>query len=66
MGRRERCRIDSRHPNSGLVDLEQIGYQRVEVDIGVRKVIKGQFLPIPTTVRLATLFLTDKGDKTHI
>ncbi len=44
----ERCRVDGRHPDACLVDLEELGDERIEVDVCVSKVIKGQFLPIPT------------------
>lgn len=39
--------VDRGHPDSGLVDLEQIGDQGVEVDVGVREVVEGEFLPVP-------------------
>lgn len=41
------CRIDGRHPNSRLVDLEKIRDERVEVDVRVGKVVEGKLLPIP-------------------
>lgn len=44
----ERCRVDGRHPNSGLVDLEKICYQGVEVDVSIGKVVECKLLPIPS------------------
>ena len=46
----ERGGVDGRHPDSGLVDLEQVCDQRVEVDVRVREVVEGEFLPVPVTV----------------
>ena len=47
-GRRdEGRRVDSRHPDSGFVDLEKIGYQRIKVDVRIGKVVECEFLPIP-------------------
>ena len=43
----ERGRIDGRHPDAGLVDLEELGDERVEVDVRVGKVVEGQLLPVP-------------------
>jgi hypothetical protein len=43
----ERSGIDSRHPNPRLVYLEQVCYKRVEIDIGVRKIVERQLFPIP-------------------
>ena len=47
--RRERGRIDSRHPDASLVDFEQIRYQGIEIDVRVGEVVEGQFLPVPGT-----------------
>jgi hypothetical protein len=45
--RNERGWIDCRHPNPGLVDLEEIRHKRVEVDVGIGKVIEGELFPVP-------------------
>ncbi len=44
---RERGRVDGRHPDARLVDLEQVRDERVEVDVRVGEVVEGQFLPVP-------------------
>ena len=43
----ERGRVDCGHPDSGLVDLEEVGNEGVEVDVGVGEVVEGQLLPVP-------------------
>ena len=43
----ERGGVDGGHPNSGLVDLEQVGNQRVEIDVGISKIVKRELLPVP-------------------
>lgn len=43
----ERGRVDCGHPDSGLVDLEKVGNEGVEVDVGVGEVVEGQLLPVP-------------------
>lgn len=45
--RDERCRIDRRHPDSGLVYLEQVGHKGIEVDVGVGEIVEGELLPVP-------------------
>jgi len=39
--------VHSRHPDASLVNLEKIGDQGIEVNIGVGKVIKGELFPVP-------------------
>lgn len=39
--------VDSGHPDSRLVDLKEIGDERIEVDIGVGEVVEGELLAIP-------------------
>ena len=53
-GRRcdERGRVDCRHPDSRLVNLEQVSDQGVEVDVGVGKVEKCELLPVPRRSQL--------------
>lgn len=36
----ERCWVDGGHPDTGLVDLEELCNERVEVDVCVSKIIK--------------------------
>lgn len=45
----ERRWVDGRHPDPGLVDLEEVGDQGVEVDVGVGKVVESKFFPVPRT-----------------
>jgi hypothetical protein len=33
--------IDGRHPNAGLVDFEEVGHERVEINVGIREVVEG-------------------------
>ena len=40
-------RIDSGHPDACLVDFEEIGHKRIEINVGIRKVVKGELLPVP-------------------
>lgn len=40
-------RVDGRHPDSGLVDFEEVGDKGVEVDVGVGEVVEGQLFPVP-------------------
>ena len=49
----ERSRVDGRHPDARLVNLEEIGDQGVEVDVRIGKVVKRQFLPVPASRPLA-------------
>lgn len=42
----ERRGIDRRHPDSSLVNLEEIGHKLVEVDIRFGEVEVGQLLPV--------------------
>lgn len=46
-GRKKRRRIYCRHPNSRFVDLEEVSNQRIEIDVGISKIIERQFFPIP-------------------
>lgn len=43
----EGSRVNCGHPDSGLVDLEQVRDQRIEVDVRVREVVEGKLLPVP-------------------
>lgn len=47
----EGSRVDGRHPDSGLVDLEEVGDKRIEVDVCVSEIVECQLLPIPTHQR---------------
>lgn len=47
--------IDSRHPYPRLVDLEEIRYERVEIDVRVSKIVEGQLLPVPAIGLLAII-----------
>lgn len=49
----KRCRIDRRHPDSGLVDLKEVRHQRIEIDIRIGKIVEGEFLPVPLAKMLA-------------
>lgn len=40
-------RVDSRHPNSRLVDFEEVGDEGVEVDVAVGEVVEGELLAVP-------------------
>lgn len=39
--------VHGRHPDTSLVNLEKVGDQRIEVNIRVGKVVKGELFPIP-------------------
>jgi hypothetical protein len=43
----ERSGVDRGHPNACFVDLEEVGDQGIEVDVGVSEVVECQLLPIP-------------------
>ena len=43
----KRRRVDGGHPNSSFVNLEKVGNEGIEVNIGVSKVIESEFLPVP-------------------
>ena len=63
----ERGRINRRHPNPSLVDLEQICDKGVEVDISIGKVVESELLPIPTSLLVDDLFFgPDVMKKTYI
>ena len=40
-------RVDSGHPDTSLIDFEEICDERIEVDVGVCEVIECEFLPVP-------------------
>lgn len=44
---RERGWVNSRHPDSSLVDLEEISDEGVEVDVRVGEIVEGELLPVP-------------------
>ena len=46
-GRNEGRRVDRRHPDPSLVDLKQVCYKRIEVDICFRIIVESQLLPVP-------------------
>jgi hypothetical protein len=62
----ERRRINCRHPNPSLVDLEQICDERVEVDISIGKVVESELFPIPTSLLDLFFFGPDVMKKTYI
>jgi hypothetical protein len=43
----KRGRVDGRHPDPCLVDFEEICHERVEVDVGIGKVVEGELFPVP-------------------
>ena len=45
--RNEGSWIDRRHPNPRLIYLEEIRNKRVEIDIGIGKIIEGELFPVP-------------------
>ena len=45
--RHKRGRVDGRHPDSRLIDLEQVRHERIKIDVRIRKVVKSKFLPVP-------------------
>ena len=45
--------VDGGHPDAGLVDFEEVGDERVEVDVGVGEVVEGELLPVPLVITLA-------------
>lgn len=44
---RKGSRVDSGHPDAGFVYFEEVSDEGVEIDVGIREVVKGQLLPIP-------------------
>jgi hypothetical protein len=43
----KRGRVDGRHPDPCLVDFEEICHERVEVDVGISKVVERELFPVP-------------------
>lgn len=39
--------IYSGHPNPGLVHLEEISNERIEVNVSVGEIVEGELLPVP-------------------
>ena len=56
-------RVDGRHPDPSLIDLEQIRDERVEVDIRIREVVEGQLLPV--TVAGSRMVSVNNHDGEH-
>jgi len=48
----ERGRVDSRHPDTSLVNLEQISDKIIEVDIGIGVVVECELVQVPKTVSI--------------
>lgn len=58
--------IDRGHPDSGLVDLEQICYQGVEIDVRISEIIEGQLLPVPNTLLVDALREKEMRGGSHL
>ena len=50
LGRRDSSSVDSGHPDTRFVYFEEIGDQRIEIDVRVGKVKERELLPIPEVV----------------
>jgi hypothetical protein len=54
-------RINGRHPDSGLVNFEQVGNEGVEIDIGVGEVVECELLPVPVKLLVYVISKCGKG-----
>lgn len=64
-GTGERSRVDSGHPDAGLIDFEEICDKRVEVDVGVSEVVESKFLPVPAHL-LGQILRSAKQSNSHL